>query len=86
MAYGKAVIGTEVGGIPEIITNGFTGILTQSGNVDELEKAMFKLISDTEYRMRLGLNARNSVYQRFSSDQMVKKSLSIYEGVILNSN
>ena len=42
-AMGRAVIGSRVGGIPEVVSHGMSGLLVEAGNVDELEKALSQL-------------------------------------------
>lgn len=58
MATGKAVIGSRVGGIPEVIIDGLTGILVGPNNVDELAKAMSSLVQYDEARSLMGRNGR----------------------------
>lgn len=54
MATGKAVIGSRVGGIPEIVRDGVNGILVEPNNIDQLAKAMILLAGDDEIRSKMG--------------------------------
>lgn len=59
MAYGKAVIATRVGGIPELVDDRVTGLLFEPGNTDELRRHLDCLMSDAARRagMRRNTNA-----------------------------
>jgi glycosyltransferase involved in cell wall biosynthesis len=58
MAVGKAVIGSKVGGIVEVITEGENGMMAEPNDVTSLADAMCTLCEDHEMRRRLGLNGR----------------------------
>ena len=80
MASGVAVIGSKVGGIPEQISDGETGLLAsivpQPGSVfnddagETLSAAIVRLIMDEGLRKRLGRNARNRVLEYFNEDRL----------------
>lgn len=57
MATGKPVIGSRVGGIPEIVNHGVNGLLVEPNNVDQLASAMGLLARDDEARSRMGRSA-----------------------------
>jgi glycosyltransferase involved in cell wall biosynthesis len=57
MASGNAVIATNVGGLPELVTDGHNGLLV-APVLEELKDAIERLIQDAELRARLGQNAR----------------------------
>lgn len=59
-SQGKAMIGTFPGGHAEMIQNGVTGLLVPGGSVGQLAEAMSTLLTDTEYRVRLGQAARET--------------------------
>lgn len=58
MATGKPVIGSQVGGIPEVINNGVTGLLVSPNQPVELATAILALLSDGRRRLSLGAKAR----------------------------
>ena len=58
LILGKAVIGSKVGGIPELIQNEETGLLVDAENSQHLAGALRRLIDSPEERVRLGENAR----------------------------
>jgi glycosyltransferase involved in cell wall biosynthesis len=71
MEFGKPLIATNVGGIPEIIKNSYNGILVEP-NALELYSAIKKLITDENLRNDIIKNARKSAEQYFD----LKKNLS----------
>lgn len=73
------VIASWVGGIPEVVVNGESGILVQKGNVEEIESAMRNLIKNEEERFRFGKNLRERVEKNFTLSKMIKKTVSLYE-------
>ena len=59
-ARGIAVVASRVGGIPELIVDGQTGLLCPPGDVDALGSAIQRLIADPELRQRLGAAAKSA--------------------------
>lgn len=74
---GLPIIASKVGGIPEIITNGVSGILVPSGNVESLTKELSSLLTKPELRNELAASAKESG-DRFSLENMVNKTISVY--------
>lgn len=54
MSYGMPIISTPVGGIPEIVSNGENGYLVESGNKEDIYKAIISLLNDSDLRNRMG--------------------------------
>ncbi len=67
LASGKPVVATDVGGIPEVVTHGQTGLLVPSHRPDELAAALDSLVADPELRARLGNAAHQDAATRFSA-------------------
>jgi glycosyltransferase involved in cell wall biosynthesis len=86
MACGLATIAYQTGGIPEIIENGKSGIITPYRNRAEFIKAVDRLISDSERRNALGTNARERVRQDFAVDLMVDKYVTLYQRLLSDSS
>jgi len=82
MAFGKPVIGSRIGGIPELVEDGQTGLLFTSGNFEELASKMQQLIQNRELRKKMGRNAREKVEREFSLKEHCTKLLSIYEQLL----
>jgi len=70
------VIGSTVGGIPEIIKDGYNGYLFKKNDPNDLEGKLKKLIENPAIREELAVNSRNCV-NHFSIDQTVQKYLNI---------
>lgn len=81
-ASGLPVIVSNVGGLPDIVKDGETGILVSTGNITGLAKAISLLLDDEVYAKTLGNNARKFINEHFSSDKMVKETLKVYNEVL----
>jgi glycosyltransferase involved in cell wall biosynthesis len=78
MSAGLPIISTRVGGIPEMITNGQNGLLTETKNPRQLAEEIKKLIKDEKLRRKLGSEARKTVRKKFGMERMIKKTKEIY--------
>ncbi len=81
MAYGVPVIASEVGGLPEIVIDGETGLLTSNEPV-EVARAIQRLLGDRELAERLAARARARVEKEFSIDRMVHGTQRVYERIL----
>jgi len=81
MAYGKPVIASRTGGIPELVVDGETGLLFEPGNVLELRASLLALAADRKKRHALGRAARARVEEHFSLEQHNGQVLRILETV-----
>lgn len=81
VAYGKAIVATRVGGIPEVIRDGETGLLVPPNDPRALTDAVAGLLLDRVRAERLGNNARADAYDRFSWERIAKQTLSFYQKV-----
>ncbi len=66
MVFGKPVIGSRIGGIPEQIQDNKTGFLFEMGNSEELAEKMKILACDPEMRTRMGHAARKKLEKEYS--------------------
>lgn len=82
MACGLPLIGTTVGGIPEIIEHERNGILTEPRRHDNIAAAILRLLDDPPLRERLGAAARARVEKEFSWSVIAKKTLDVYSKVL----
>ena len=85
-AFKKPVISTNSHGIPYTVKNNENGILVESGNIEELTKALIKLMSDKLLREKLGMAGYNFVHQECNCISMAKNSLNLYEDVLKNNH
>jgi len=82
MAMRKAVIGSDVGGIQELLDNGKVGLLFEAGNVSDLAEKMTCLINNASYRQELGEKARQYILAERRWDRITSRYLKIYENVV----
>ncbi len=82
MAYGKPIIGSRTGGIPEQIEDGKTGFLFEMGNVEELAEKMLFLSEDEELRKEMGRAAREKLGNVYSLDAHCAKLKEIYNALL----
>jgi glycosyltransferase involved in cell wall biosynthesis len=66
MAMGKPVIGTMVGGIPELISDGINGILIPPGDENALAEAILKYLTDRDFAARVAASGRQTVESQFT--------------------
>jgi glycosyltransferase involved in cell wall biosynthesis len=83
MASGLPIVASRVGGIPEVVEEGKTGLLVEPGNPEELRKALETLLSDTNLRNRMGQAGRERAVL-FSWTTIVPQIQKVYEEVIAN--
>jgi glycosyltransferase involved in cell wall biosynthesis len=80
-AYGKPVIGTRIGGIPELITEGEHGYLVDPGAKDQLREAIYKLWNHRDAQRTMGRNARRLVETKFAQSSRTTSLLNIYNSL-----
>ncbi len=69
LSAGSPVIGSNSGGIPDIISDGWNGLLFERENADELSEKIIMLLNDEQKRDEIGRNARKSFEKRYCIDQ-----------------
>jgi len=79
MVYGKPIIATKVGGIPELVEDGKNGILVAARDADALSRAMIKLIEHRELREKMSQQSKAIVGDHFDLVKMVKDIECVYE-------
>ena len=81
MAAGVPVVATDVGGIPDIIKDGFNGFLVQPRNPDAIARAVIKIARDAELRRKFSEKGKKFV-QNFSIENSAKKIIALYEEIL----
>jgi hypothetical protein len=81
MSAGVPVVASKVGGLPEVIRDGETGILVPN-EAAAIAAAVKRLLDHPELRQRMGAAARQTVVDRFTVDQMVRHTMEIYRQVL----
>lgn len=78
MVCRKPVIATSIGGIPEIVLNGVTGLLVSPGDSSAIAKSIYMLVKDEIKRRVMGDEGRMRVEQLFTERQMLEKTYALY--------
>jgi glycosyltransferase involved in cell wall biosynthesis len=78
MAAGLPIVASRVGGVPEQISDGETGLLVEAGDPDELAAALARLTQDAGLRRRLGAAARARAEQAFDLEPFRRAHVELY--------
>ena len=81
MAAAKPVIGTNVGGIPEVIQGGENGLLVEPKDSNGLAKAILSIMNDKDKAITMGRRGKDIVQRKFSSQTMVRSIEELYSNL-----
>lgn len=81
MSYGVPVVASRVGGLPEVVREGETGVLV-SDDPEEIDMRLKELLASPETLRRWGANGRERVALQFSPEQMARQTLEVYQQVL----
>ncbi|MEW6234330.1 MAG: glycosyltransferase family 4 protein [Candidatus Omnitrophota bacterium] len=79
MASGKPVVASRIGGIPEAIQDGETGVLVPPEDAKSLAQAIVNLLQNPSKRAAMGAAARQDVLDRFSWNRIAEQTIQFYE-------
>lgn len=82
MACGVPCIGTNVGGIPEVISEGENGYICELGDIETCADKAIKLLLNDELHQEFALNAMKTAKTKFAADQIVSQYEDIYYGLL----
>lgn len=82
MMAGLPVVATRVGGVPELVEHGRTGLLVSAGNITMLAEALRQLLRDKALRQEMGKAGRKRALERFSLNRMLQETTNVYQEVI----
>jgi glycosyltransferase involved in cell wall biosynthesis len=77
MAWGRAIVATAVGGVPDVLADGVEGLIVGPGDVEALAGALAKLAGDGDLRERLGAAARGRA-RRLNAEEVTGRLEAIY--------
>jgi glycosyltransferase involved in cell wall biosynthesis len=80
--FGIPTVATSVGGIPEVIDNGNTGLLVPPENPEAFAAALVRLIESPETRSRFGASARERAHLRFTASSMARQFETTYASLL----
>lgn len=81
-AFGRPVVATTVGGIPEVLDHGETGFLVPPRDPDRLAEAIVTLLQDDALRRRMGHRAREKAESELSWPTIARQTLEVYREAI----
>ena len=82
MVAGLPVVATRVGGVPEVVEDGVTGILVPPGDAGQLADAIDRLLGDDKLRRRMGSSGRDRMLRDFNAGKMVDTLRGLYREVL----
>jgi len=81
-ALGKPVIGSNIGGIPELVYSKSTGMLFESGNVEDLAEKINYLLNNKNLVVEMGKNARKRIEEKYTKNEHYMRLMEVYSKVI----
>lgn len=82
MAAARPVVASDGGGVPEIVVDGRTGLLTPMGDADALADALETLLCDPELSRRMALTGQRRVAEQFLSEHTTRRVESLYDELL----
>lgn len=82
MACEVPVIASRVGGIPEVVTDGDTGFLSEVGDLEKMAADAARLLSDITLRREMGRRAREFAVTHYRTDIVIPRYIEFYERVL----
>lgn len=82
MCFGLPVVATQVGGLPEVVEDGVTGILVPPNDPQALAEAVLSLLRDPERRRQMGRRGREKVLAQFTPERVADLSEALYWEVL----
>jgi len=79
---GLPAVGSDMGGIPEVIEDGKTGLVYKAGNIPQLIQRLSKVLSDEDLQAELARNAQENAQEKFSLDRMLDEYEKVMEKVL----
>ncbi len=81
MSFGRPCVATDVGGIPEVVEDGVSGLLVAPGDASALARGLELLIADPARRSAMGAVAQRTARERFSAEVIVPRYEAVYRRV-----
>lgn len=79
MRAGVTVIGSDCGGVPEIIEHEKTGLLFESENINDLTQQLLKIVNDKDFCIKLSHAGKLEADERFSEEKHFNRLIKIFE-------
>jgi glycosyltransferase involved in cell wall biosynthesis len=75
----RAVVAAAVGGTPEAVVDGITGLLVAPANSSQLARAINRVLSEPALRERMGRAGRERVLAQFDQRVMLERTFGVYD-------
>jgi len=85
MNYAKPVIGCHVGGVPEVVEDGVTGLLVDPEAPSALAEAIVSMLNSPTRLYEMGMAGRQRLLEKFTYIQMARNFERVYRAVLQNS-
>lgn len=82
MTFGKAIIATKVGGIPEFVIDGYNGILFPSDDSDTLAEQIQRVMNDKELRLWIGKNGLTVVKEKYDYGVLIERYDALFSRIL----
>ena len=82
MLFGRPVVASRVGGVPEVVVEGRTGFMVRAGDAEALAVALVRLLTSPSLMQAMGGEGRRRVLDSFSPTVRVARMLSLYEQIL----
>ena len=82
MAAGKPVVATRVGGVPEVVDDGKTGVLVPAGDADAFHRALARILDDPAHAAALGAVGAERADREFSLERMRTRTRDLYAALL----
>jgi glycosyltransferase involved in cell wall biosynthesis len=82
MAAGVPVVATAVGGMPDVVSDGRTGLLAPSGDAKALADRVLRVLCEPDWARELALAGQESVLSRFDVQRLVRDMQALYTTVL----
>jgi len=82
MAHARAVVATRVGGVPEVVDDGVSGVLVPAADAPALAHAIVEMLQDAPRRAAMGEIARARIVRDFSVHARTERLLALYAGLL----
>jgi phosphatidylinositol alpha-1,6-mannosyltransferase len=79
MYFGKPVVASRVGGIPEVVDDKKTGLIVSPDNPKELSDAIITIVRDLQLRQLMGNTGKLAIKEKFDSRKIISQNLCAYE-------
>lgn len=85
LACGTPVVGFKVGGIPDMVRPGLTGLLATAGDVGELSDAIAAMLNDPERREEMSANCRRIAVNEYALETQARRYVQLYESMVIDT-